>query len=311
MSETHSTVKLMSKKESFELYAPNKINCANLLGVFEDGTSEWHEARADGIGGSEVSAILGLNEYESPYSLWAKKVGEVPILPVENWSVRFGKAFEEPILRLWAEDNPDYTVYRTGTYADGDLPFMRANPDALAQHKDGHWIVIEIKTSRNSWVETPSGYEAQVMHYMDILGIEKAVIVAVAGWNYYEDWIDYDDFVARAQREAIEKFWKYVVDNERPSFDGSDATYETVRRRHPEIDEDLSIEIDGIHHLAHIAEKFDQAKADLNQAKSEVLDVMGKAKYAYFEHDGEKHIVATRQARGEGLPYLVIKKGKR
>lgn len=301
----------MKQKEEFELYAPKKINCANLLGVFEDGTSEWHEARADGIGGSEVSAILGLNEYESPYSLWAKKTGEVPILPVENWSVRFGKAFEDPILRLWAEDNPDYTVYRTGTYADGEDPFMRANPDALAQHEDGSWIVIEIKTSRNSWTETPPGYEAQVMHYMDILGIDKAVIVAVAGWNYYEDWIEYDDFVARAQRQAIKDFWKYVVESERPNFDGSDATYETVRRQHPEIDSDLWIEIDGIHTLSLLADRFDHAKKEFNKAKSEVLSVMGKAKYAYFEEGGERHLVATRQARGDGLPYLVLKKGRK
>ena len=301
----------MSKRDDFGIHAPKKINCANLLGVFEDGTSEWHEARADGIGGSEVSAILGLNEYESPYSLWAKKVGEVPILPVENWSVRFGKAFEEPILRLWAEDNPEYTVYRTGTYADGDDPFMRANPDALALHEDGHWIVIEIKTSRNSWIETPAGYEAQVTHYMDILGIEKAVIVAVAGWNYYEDWIDYDEFLARAQRQAIGEFWQYVVNNERPRFDGSDVTYETVRRRHPKIDDDLSVEIEGVHTLALLAERFEYAKSELNKAKSEVLEVMGNAKYAYFEHEGEKHIVATRQARGEGVPFLVIKKGRK
>lgn len=301
----------MSKKEDFGIHAPKKINCANLLGVFEDGTSEWHEARADGIGGSEVSAILGLNEYESPYSLWAKKVGEIPILPVENWSVRFGKAFEDPILRLWAEDNPDYTVYRTGTYADGEDPFMRANPDALAQHADGHWIVIEIKTSRNSWTETPPGYEAQVIHYMDILGIDKAVIVAVAGWNYFEDWIEYDEFVAGAQRQAIGEFWKYVVNNERPRFDGSDVTYETVRRRHPEIDEDLWVEIDGVHTLSLLADRFDHAKSELNKAKSEVLEAMGKAKYAFFEHAGERHVVATRQARGEGIPFLVIKKGRK
>lgn len=301
----------MSNKGRFELHAPEKFNCANLVGVFEDGTPEWHEARSDGIGGSEVSAILGLNEYESPYSLWAKKTGVVPTLPVENWSVRFGKAFEEPILQLWAEDNPDYTVYRTGTYADGEDPFMRANPDAIAQHEDGSWIVIEIKTSRNSWSETPPGYEAQVTHYMDILGIDKAVVVAVAGWNYFEDWIEYDEFVAGAQRQAITEFWDLIVKDEKPNFDGSDATYETLRKQHPSIDPTEEVEIDGLHSLWNLNEKFQEAKAELNRAKSEVLNIMGTAKTAFFVHDGEKHVVATRQARLDGLPYLTIKKGRK
>ena len=51
------------------LHAPEDFNGAKLLGVFESGTSEWHEARADGIGGSEVGTILGLNPWESPYYL--------------------------------------------------------------------------------------------------------------------------------------------------------------------------------------------------------------------------------------------------
>jgi len=301
----------MSNKGIFEVYAPEKINNANLIGVFEDGTSEWHEARADGIGGSEVSAILGLNDFESPYSLWAKKTGVIPIVPVENWSVRFGKAFEDPILKLWAEDNPDYTVYKTGTYADGEDPFMRANPDALAQHEDGSWIVIEIKTSRNSWNSTPDGYRAQVTHYMDILGITKSVIVAVAGWNYYEDWIDYDEFEASAQRKAIREFWTYIESGDEPDFDGSEVTYEILRKQNPELDPELAVEIDGIHQLWHLQEQADKAKKELNKTKSEVLRLMGKAKYAYFEHEGEKHVVATRQSRLDGLPYLVIKKGKK
>jgi len=38
---------------------------------------------------------------------------------------------------------------------------------------------------------------------------------------------------------------------------------------------------------------------------------MGKAKHAYFEHEGKKIRVASRQARNGGRPYLVVnKKGK-
>lgn len=295
----------------FELHVPETFNSAKLVGVFEDGSPAWHEARADGIGGSDVSAIVGLNPYESPYSLWAQKTGQIQPEPVNNWSVRFGKAFEEPILQMWQEENPDYTVYRTGTYMHGERPYLRANPDALAQHEDGTWILIEVKTSRNFWDETPPGYRAQVMHYMDVLGIEKACLVAVAGWNYWEDWIEYDEFEASSRRAVLEYFWKMVLEETPPAIDGAEATYEAVRKIHPQIDPELEVEIEGLHHLLNLAEDFEFAKESLTQAKSEVLAQMGKAKSAYFMEGDKKYFCVTRQARGGGTPFLVLNKGKR
>ena len=86
-----------------EIFAPESLNGAKLLGVYPPGSPEWHSERAKGIGGSEVGTILGLNPWESAYALWAKKLNLIPSEIQENWSIRFGKAFEEPILKLWQE----------------------------------------------------------------------------------------------------------------------------------------------------------------------------------------------------------------
>ena len=41
--------------------------------------AEWHRERRKGIGGSEASAILGLNPYMTNVQLWRYKTGrEVP-----------------------------------------------------------------------------------------------------------------------------------------------------------------------------------------------------------------------------------------
>jgi hypothetical protein len=37
---------------------------------------------------------------------------------------------------------------------------------------------------------------------------------------------------------------------------------------------------------------------------------MGRAKSAFIEVDGQKQTIATRQARGDSAPYLVVKKLK-
>lgn len=295
-----------------EQHAPQNFNTAKLVTTAEPRTSDWFEARIDSIGGSEVGAILGLNEYESAFSLWAKKTGRVSDFVEDNWAMKFGRAFETPLLAIWQDENPGWNVYTTGTYQDGTDAFMKANPDALAHNPEtDEWIILEVKTARNYWTDVPPSYRAQLIHYMDIMGVQRGIILGIAGWEWQEHVIELDRFEADAQRDAVRRFWKYVLDDKQPDFDGADVTYETVRKLHPDIDPDAEIEIDGVWQLANAQDKFDEAKRELNRHKSEVLNMMGNARHAYFEHDGEKIRVATRQARRDGNPYLTIRKGRK
>jgi len=292
----------------FEIYAPEKINTANLLGIFEADSEEWHAARKDSIGGSEISTILGLNPFESPYALWAKKTGKIPSSIEPNWAIRFGKAFEYPILKLWQEEHPEYEIFTTGTYQDSLLPFRHANPDALARNKEtGEWIVIEVKTGRQTWEELPAGYYAQVQHYLDVLGLEKAALVAVAGMTWYDFWIERDDFEIEIARQKAIDFQACIFADQRPEWDGSESTYEAVRYQHPQI-EDSEVEIEGLENLLTLQREYDLANERLRQCKSEVLDRMGKSKFAYAVIEGKRRKVASRQAKRDGLPYLIVHK---
>ena len=290
------------------VHAPKEFNGAKLVGHFESGSDEWHAARADSIGGSEVGTILGLNPWESAYALWAKKTGKIDGSIEENWAIRFGKAFEEPILKLWEEEHPEYELFTTGTYMHPQLPFLHANPDALAKHKQtGEWVVVEVKTARTSLESLPMHYEAQVRHYMAVLDIEKAFVVAVAGMTWQEFRVDRDPFIEDAQITACCRFIKYIDEDKKPDFDGSESTYETVRKLHPLIDE-TEVEIDGLHLLVNAQAAVNEATRELNYHKSLVLDLMGKAKYGYVTVDGQKIRLVSRQAKNGGTPYLVIKK---
>ena len=301
----------MEIENKIKRHAPKRFGSATLLHTAETGSDDWKFSRQHGIGGSEVSSILGLNQYKSAFTLWTERTGLIEPEPVDNWAVRFGRNFEAPILQMWADDNPDYEVFTTGTYANDDYPFMQASPDALARHKQtGEWIVIEIKTARSHWSETPPGYRAQVFHYMTVLGLKRSVIVAVAGWDWYEDWIDYDHFEAGAQALAVSRFWAAVQEKVQPEIDGAESTYESVRKLHPNIDAELEVEIDGAHDLVVLQEDADLATKRLRQAKAEVLNLMGNAKHAYVEHDGVRYKVASRQSRQDGVPFLVITKNK-
>ena len=39
---------------------------------------EWLSIRNKYIGGSDAGAVVGLDDYKSPYSLWAEKTGRIP-----------------------------------------------------------------------------------------------------------------------------------------------------------------------------------------------------------------------------------------
>ena len=291
-------------------YTPQKLGNGCLVGTFEAGSPEWHDARTQAIGGSEIGTVLGLNPYASPYQLWAVKTGKVAPEVVNNWSVRFGKAFERPILELWQEENPEWEVMTTGTYAHVEYPWIVANPDAVARHRQTKELaVIEVKTARYSWGEVPLHYLAQTRWYMHVLGIRRGFVVAVAGWNWESHEITYDQFEEAVLIAAAKRFWGYVVNDLEPDYDGSKATYETIRQMHPDI-EDLEIELGelGVGLVtAQIA--FEEAEKKLNGFRSATLSAMGRAKYATVELDGiPKRRVAMRQARGNGVPWLVVKK---
>jgi putative phage-type endonuclease len=298
----------MNNSVDFQTFSEASFNGALNLGVFDAGSSNWHELREQGIGGSEIGTICGLNPWESAFALWAKRTGQIPNPPLTSWSVRFGKAFESPVLELWAEEHPEFEVYLAGTFQHPEIDYLRANPDALAKHREtGEWVVVEVKTARGTWADTPPAYVAQVQHYMDVLSIDRSVIVAVAGWNYEERWVARDQFQIEAQREAARRFWEHLQNMEKPEWDGSKATYEAVRYMNGDIeDDDVDLgELGEELVKAHL--KFGFVEQELVRLKSATLDAMGKAKYGYVMKAGKKWVVAQRQARGQGKPWLIVK----
>lgn len=294
---------------SFEAVNPENFVFARYLGTFSPDDPEWHEVRSRGIGGSEIGTIMGLNPWESAYALWAKKTNKISDSIQENWAIRLGKAFEEPILKLFAEQHPELQIYTCGTFASKEIDFLHANPDALAYDPvNNEWLVIEIKTARYPWESAPLHYVAQVQHYMDVLAIDKGYIVAVAGMDYKEYPIQADSFQQAAQRDVAIRFWQKVKTDVRPEWDGSDSTYQTIRKMNPQI-EDRTVELGelGIN-LWNAQRRADEALEELNSFKSATLEVMGYARTAVVTVDGMEPVkVASRQMRG-GSPALIIHK---
>jgi putative phage-type endonuclease len=284
---------------------------ANLVGLFEHDSPEWHSARS-GVGGSDVGAILGLNPWESAYTRWAKKTGAISDEVRDNTAMRLGREFEPAILKMFAENHPELSVFDDcGSWRSAERPFCTANPDGLFQDENGVWGVIEVKTARFGWDNgLPANYRAQVMHYLYVMGLKKAFVVAVAGWDLVEYVIELDEFELESNLAKVDRWWQCVKTNTQPDWDGSSSTLETVRRINHFLDHEEEIEL-GVElgvALVNAANDADKAQTALNELKSITASQMGTAKTAFINFQNERYVIATRQNNKSGIPHLVVKK---
>lgn len=288
---------------SIKSWSVTDLPTAVLLGDFEPGSLKWHELRGRGVGGSDVGVALGLSPWVSPFTLWARKLGLIEEQK-SSPAMRAGTFFERPVKEFWLQENPDWQMFETGTWQSKSVPWALANPDGILVDPDGDTVLLEVKTSRYPVSELPLTYRAQVMWYLWILGLSRAKVVYMSGFELSEFDVLFDRFEAEANLTVVERWWGYVQSGEQPDWDGAANTLETVREMNPDIDSSVSVELGELgHRLVEKNNVLSVCEADLRELKCKVLDVMGSAKSGLV--DGVERVV--RSARKGGTPFLTIK----
>ena len=279
---------------------------ATLLGYFEHDSADWHASRnATGvISGSEVGTILGFSPWKSAITLWAEKCNLISTDFESNLAMRLGQLVEPAIYQLYVEQHPNHVLENDkGSYAHKDFDWARANCDGFGVDSDGVPYILEIKHSSQYWDSVPENYRAQVLWYMWIFDVKKAVFAVVNAGRYKEYEVVWDDFEFAAILQKVTEFRQRVLDQVQPDWDGSDSTYETVRALSPDI-QDTKEELGqlGVELLnANLAVK--QAETHLSEMKSRTLQALNGAKYGTIEGK----VVVTLSQRGAGKPFLTIK----
>ncbi len=275
-----------------------------LIGTHPAGSTEWHQQRRYAIGGSDVAPIMGVSPWTSAVALWAQKSGKV--LPqTSTMAMKLGNYFEPAIVKLFGDIHPHLTIH-TGdfTYASKMDSRFHANPDAIIEDQDGNLSILEIKFSRNPMNELPEHYRLQVLWYQIVTGLHNpAVLCAVAGGEYREFLVEYDEEEALTLINRSVDFLEHLVKDEQPQYDGSNSTLETVRALHPDI-EDIETEIVQEDYEALLtAVNWEKVYAQqVRLRKSVIMNQLEGARYGTV--DGKT--VVQLQSRGEGKPYLKI-----
>lgn len=200
---------------------------------------EWLEQRRNGIGGSDASVILGINQYRSIFDLWEDKCG-IAELDGSNHNdyTHFGHVMESVIRDEFKRRTGLSVRQRHFILGSEDHPWMIADLDGVVKEDDGSYAIFEAKTAseykREVWEsKVPDEYYAQVQHYMAVTGYKKAYIAAIVGGNsYYCHEVERNDSYIDDLIKAEAKFWKNVMLGIRPEADASCATVKYLNKKY-------------------------------------------------------------------------------
>ena len=215
---------------------------------------EWLNNRLKGIGGSDAGAILGFNNYKSPYALWCEKTGRVN-KDIDNEAMRQGRDFEDIVAKRFMEATGKKVKKSNFSYQSEEHPFMLANVDRIVIGEDA---ILECKTT-NMLTKTkydkgdiPPSYYAQCMHYMAVTGCKKAyiaVLVLSKEFHWFEIERDEDEIQSLIEQEK--EFWELVETDTEPSYvDGSDSTAEAIEMYYKDSVDNEPIELFGMYDVA-------------------------------------------------------------
>jgi predicted phage-related endonuclease len=244
------------------------------------------------------------NPWKSAYTLFMEKSGKQwQDLPA-TMSMQMGTAFEPVIRQLFADNNKEWLkVHETGTWASIEDPKSVANVDGIIEWADGSLGVLEIKFSRMYWDQLPEHYNLQVQHYLSVLGLKRAIVVAVAGGDWKEFEVVRDDSLVKEMKTRLQAFYGFLDTDTAPAYDGSESTYETVRQLSDGLQEG-EIELGSLwSNLLQAKSESEYWETQFKAHKSAVLAFMNGVKYGLFQ--GEK--VINLQARN-GKPFITFTK---
>lgn len=201
-----------------------------------ESTEQWLKARTL-IGGSDASALVGLNPYKTNIDLWREKTGRQKAQDISNEEfVKFGHEAEPHLREMFALDHPQYQVgyLENNMFFNDKYPYAHASLDGWLTDQDGRKGVLEIKTTnilqsmqKEKWNDRiPDNYYCQVLWYLMVTEFDFVVLKA----RLRSEWqgeirvtirhytIERSEVMEDIEelRKAAEKFWKAVQEDREP-----------------------------------------------------------------------------------------------
>lgn len=185
----------------------------------------WLKHRRQGLGGTDIATIFGLNPWATPLDVWLSKTGRGEDRD-PGYAARRGLHLESFLLSEYRRAHPGVILDKPpALLAHPDHPWLRASLDHLAHHPD-ETRIVECKTAgwrqRGDWWDSailiPDSYAIQVLTYLAVTGLEQADIVADIAGDFTELTILRDREWEAQALPILEQWWTdhVIADNPPP-----------------------------------------------------------------------------------------------
>ena len=200
---------------------------------------EWLKHRMQGIGGSEISAVVGLNPYMSNVDLWELKTGAVEPEDISDKPyIKYGTQAEPLLRELFKLDFPQYEVFyeENNSFRNSKFPWALASLDGWIRDENGRVGVWECKTTnilqsmqKEKWNhQIPTNYFCQVLLYMAVIEADFAILKAqlktefegvpyLQTRHYFIERADVQGDMDYLMQKGAE-FWESVKNKEKPGL---------------------------------------------------------------------------------------------
>lgn len=194
---------------------------------------EWLKVRKLGLGGSDMSAVLGVNQWRSPLDVWLDKTSDT-VEEKESEPMYWGTILEDIVAQEFAKRTGYKVRNNNFTLQSEEHPYLLANIDREIVGLDAG---LECKTANAFKAEewqgdnVPDAYYIQCQHYMAVTGKASWWIACLVGGNtfYYKE-IKRNDEIIQAIIDTGAEFWRLVETKTMPAPDDSKACNEALKK---------------------------------------------------------------------------------
>lgn len=250
---------------------------------------EWLRERQKGIGGSDVGAIMGVNQYKTAFNIYLEKTEHILNIEKQSEAARQGTDLEDYVAMRFTEETGKKVRRDNRHLIHKDYPFMVANIDRRVV---GENAILECKTvtpyNLKEWEgeEVPASYMLQCQHYMAVTGADKvylAYLIFSTKFDYRE--IKRDEELINIIIEAEKEFWKMVQDKTPPALDGSSAAEKWVNEKYKKVNEGETINLDSswrdlLNQRQELKEYRDDVDKQIKEIENQLKQNIKHAEYA-------------------------------
>lgn len=268
--------------------------------------ADWLAKRRDGVGSSDIAALMGATTYAGPQHVYYSKVGRLPLESDAGEAALWGTLHEETVAREWARRNRT-VVRRVGLITALANPWMMCTLDRRctecplnAEVREN--CAVEIKTRSQflakKWRrDVPDDVLAQVLWQIHITGYDHLHVAVLIGGNDYRQYTVYrrgnEELIADIVTVAS-KFWhEHVLPQRVPAALGTedpDALIDLYQHLNPGRDGWVNLEThpsaywDVQDYVKH--QRIESAAGKAKEAaKARMVEALGGAMYARFDGD--------------------------